>query len=150
MKRRSSSCADVHYMFFQVRKLQEVQIQSEAYISMRKGTQGSITAGGAKTDAGRDHIIMIKDDNGYCLSQYGTFVKTYQSSRYPTVGVTCLSEIEISGHLGICLDAPESLSSGPPTFKGIFPSCSLRFRLLTPIVMKTPIVTVTKCVLTSF
>ncbi len=54
---------DVNYMFFQVRKLQQLQVQSEAYISMRKGTRGTISAGSAKSDAGRESIL--RDDNGY-------------------------------------------------------------------------------------
>lgn len=56
---------DIYYDFFQMRKLQQLQIQSMAYISMRKGTWGNknFTAGLLKTDAGRDQLI--EDDHGY-------------------------------------------------------------------------------------
>ena len=56
---------DIHYNFFQMRKLQQLQVQSMAYISMRKGTWGNanFTAGLLKTEAGRDQIL--RDDHGY-------------------------------------------------------------------------------------
>ena len=56
---------DIYYNFFQMRKLQQPQIQSMAYISMRKGAWGNanFTAGLLKTDAGREQIIQ--DNHGF-------------------------------------------------------------------------------------
>lgn len=49
-----------HYLYFQSRKVQQQQTQSEACISMQKGARGStsFTAGNLCNDAGRKKLIQ--------------------------------------------------------------------------------------------